>query len=597
MWLGPALYPAVAATSHRGAVTVGVGTKLRSVTTFTRRARAIASGSRLCLAAVLLMNACGAPTVVSRTDATAPRAGGTVVFAAQEPETLHPFRSTGTQTNALVYQLAVEGLTAPSPDGSPHAVLALDVPTTANAGVRLLPDGTMTVQWTLRPDVRWSDGTPLTSADLSFTWRTVMADPRTTTREGYELITDIETPDERTALVRYRAIDAAYATRFDALLPRHLLEAATEAAVTAYSRAPLGTGPFRITEFVAGDHITAERNERYRIAGQPYLDRVIFRFVSSVEAAKAQLRAGEVDAAGSLGEADAADLESDPLIHVTNVPSPTVEALAFNLTAPGTTAPHPILGDVSVRRALVRATPKALIVQKLLYGRTRPGSSEIPIGWAARSDLVQETYDPASAVKLLDDAGWRLAADGVRTKEGTRLSLRVVSTTGNKLRESIEQVLVDEWRAIGVELRIANVPSAVLTGAWQSSGVRKRGDFDLLLAQSGLGVTSSDPQSYLAQRHTCDAIPRAENNGAGSNYERFCDARVDRLLTEAGRTLEIDRRRELYGQVLNILNEQAIAIWLYDRGRYDAFRTRVLGYSPNGWNVATWNVAEWYVVR
>jgi peptide/nickel transport system substrate-binding protein len=519
------------------------------------------------------------------------------VFAAQEPETLHPFRSTGTQTNALVYRLVVEGLTAAAPDGSPRAVLAVEVPTVASGTVRLTPDGAMTVRWSLRPDLRWSDGTPLTSADIRFTWRAVMSDPLVSTREGYELITDIETPDERTALVRYRAIDAAYATRFDAVLPRHVLEGANDAVVAAYARAPLGTGPFRITEFVSGDHATAERNERYRVAGRPYLDRVIFRFVSSVDAAKLQLRAGEVDAAGSLSEVDAAELEADPAIQVTSVPSPAVETLAFNLMRPGSTSPHPVLGDVAVRRALVLATPKALIVNKLLYGRTRAGSSEIPIGWAARSDLAQESYDSVRAAKLLDDAGWRRDADGVRVKDGVRLSLRVVSTTGNKLREQIEQVLVDEWRALGVDLRIANVPSAVLTGAWQSNGVRKRGDFDLLLAQTGLGVTSPDPQTYLAQRHRCDAIPRAENNGAGSNYERFCDARVDRLLDEAGHTLERDRRRDLYGQVLAILNERAIAIWLYDRGRYDAFRTRVLGYAPNGWDVATWNAAEWYAAR
>jgi peptide/nickel transport system substrate-binding protein len=476
-------------------------------------------------------------------------------------------------------------------------VLALEVPTLANGAVRVTPDGTMTVRWMLRPDLRWSDGTPLTSADVRFTWRAVMTDARVTTREGYELITDIETPDERTALVRYRAIDAAYATRFDALLPQHVLDAASDAAVAAYARGPLGTGPFRITEFVSGDHVTAERNERYRVAGRPYLDRVIFRFVSSVEAAKLQLRAGEVDAAGSLSEADAVELETDPAIRITSVPSPAVETLAFNLLRPGSTTPHPVLGDVAVRRALVQATPKALIVDKLLYGRTRAGSSEIPIGWAARSGIAQESYDPVRAAKLLDDAGWPRAADGVRAKDGTRLSLRVVSTTGNKLREQIEQILVDEWRAIGVELRIANVPSAVLTGAWQSNGVRKRGDFDLLLAQAGLGVTSADPQSYLAQRHRCDAIPRAENNGSGSNYERFCDVRVDQLLDEAGRTLERDRRRDLYGEVLGILNERAIAIWLYDRGRYDAFRTRVQGYASNGWDVASWNAAQWYVAR
>jgi peptide/nickel transport system substrate-binding protein len=312
-----------------------------------------------------------------------------------------------------------------------------------------------------------------------------------------------------------------------------------------------------------------------------------------VEAAKLQLRAGEVDAAGSLSEADAAELEADPQVRVTSVPSPAVETLACNLSRPGSTTPHAVLGDVAVRRALVQATPKALIVDKLLYGRARAGSSEIPLGWATKSGIQQESYDPGVAAKLLDDAGWRRDVDGVRAKDGTRLSLRVVSTTGNKLREQIEQLLVDEWRALGVELRITNVPSAVLTGAWQSNGVRKRGEFDLLLAQAGLGVTSPDPQSYLSQRHRCDAIPRAENNGAGSNYERFCDARVDRLLDEAGRTLEQDRRRELYGEVLGILNERAIAIWLYDRGRYDAFRARVLGYAPNGWDVATWNAADW----
>jgi peptide/nickel transport system substrate-binding protein len=555
-------------------------------------------GPTIGLAALLFASACAPPQDMPTVGiATEPFRGGTAVFAAQEPETLHPFRSTGTQTNALVYRLAVEGLTAAAPDGSPRAVLAAEVPTLANGAVRVLADGAMTVRWTLRPDLRWSDGTPVTSADVRFTWRAVVTDARVTTREGYELITDIETPDERTALVRYRAIDGAYATRFDALLPQHVLDGASDAAVAAYARGPLGTGPFRITEFVSGDHVTAERNERYRVAGRPYLDRVIFRFVSSVEAAKLQLRAGEVDAAGSLSEADAVELETDPAIRITSVPSPAVETLAFNLLRPGSTTPHPVLGDVAVRRALVQATPKALIVDKLLYGRTRAGSSEIPIGWAARSGIAQESYDPVRAAKLLDDAGWPRAADGVRAKDGTRLSLRVVSTTGNKLREQIEQILVDEWRAIGVELRIANVPSAVLTGSWQSNGVRKRGDFDLLLAQAGLGVTSPDPQSYLAQRHRCDAIPRAENNGAGSNYERFCDVRVDRLLDEAGRTLEIDRRRDLYGDVLGILNERAIAIWLYDRGRYDAFRTRVQGYEPNGWDVASWNAAQWHVSR
>jgi len=510
--------------------------------------------------------------------------GGTLVFAWQEPETLHPFYSTGTQTNALVYRVAVEGLVGVSPDGAPRPVLATEIPSTANGAARLDDAGGMVVRWTIRDGVRWSDGAPLTSADVRFTWRTVMSDPRVATREGYDRMADVETPDERTVVVRYRSIDVAYATRFDALLPRHLLDGADAAALAAYARAPLGTGPFRITEFASGDHVTAERNAGYRVPGRPALDRVIFRFAASVDAAKAQLKAGEVDAALSLGEADAADLERERDVRVLSAISPAVETLAFNLA-------QPVSGDLAIRRALLLATPKAGIVQKLLFGRTRPAATEVPYGWAAPKALAQEGYDPARARDVLERAGWLAGADGVRAKAGVRASLRIVSTTGNRLREQIEQVLVDEWRAIGVEARIQNVPNATLTGSWQSGGLRKRGEFDVLLAQTG--ITGADPQSYLAQRHRCEAIPRAENNGAGSNYERLCDPRIDALLDEAGRTLDPERRRAIYADVLATLNERAVAIWLYERGRYDAYRARVQGYVANGWDVATWNVAEW----
>jgi peptide/nickel transport system substrate-binding protein len=509
------------------------------------------------------------------------------VLAAQEPETLHPFRSTGTQTNAIAYRLAVEGLSGVAPDGSPRAVLAADVPTIANGGVRIDGDA-MSVRWTVRPDLRWSDGDAVTSADVRFTWRTVMSDPKVTGREGYDRIADVETPDARSAVVRYRSIDVAYATRFDALLPAHLLDGAGDVAVARYARAPLGTGPFRITEFAGGDHVTAERNASYRERGKPALDRVIFRFVSSVDAAKAQLRAGEVDAALSLGEADAAELEQDSGVSVASATSPAVETLAFNLS-------RPITGDPAVRRALLLATPKERIAAKLLLGRARPGRTEIPLGWAAPTAVTQEGYDPARAREVLERAGWTAGADGLRAKDGARASVRIVSTTGNRLREQIEQLLVDEWRQIGIDASIRNVPNATLTGSWQSGGLRKRGDFDVLLAQTGLSGASADPQSYLGQRHRCDAIPRAENNGAGGNYERFCDARVDALLDEAGRTLDLARRRAAYAEVLATLNEQAVAIWLYERGRFDAYRARAQGYVANGWDVATWNVQDWYV--
>ena len=539
----------------------------------------------------MLVIAC-APSAAPPTSAT--RSGGTLVFAWQQPDTLNPLYSTGTQTNALALRLAVEGLVGIGPDGAPYAALAETIPTVANGGVTI-SGGAMTVRYRLRSGVVWSDGAPFDASDVLFTWRTIMSDPRVATREGYDQIDGIDVPDDHTAVVRYRGIDPAYAMRFDAILPRHLLDGAPQSVFDDYGRKPLGTGPFRITEFAAGDHLTAERNPRYRTSGRPFLDRVIVRFVASVDAAKAQLRAGEVDAMGSLAEPDVADLEKDTTIAIASAPSPTVEAIAFNFASPRDPAnANPVLGDIVVRRALVLATPKAQIVERLLFGRATPAMSEIPVGWAAAA-VAQESYDPAAARTMLEKDGWRPGTDGIRSKFGVRASLRLVSTTGNALRERVQQVLVDEWRGIGIEATIHNVPSSTLTAGWQAGGIRKIGDFDALLANVGLGIGSVDPQSYLAQRHRCSAIPSATNNGAGANYERFCDGRVDQLLDDAGATLDMARRASDYAQVLTILNEKAIAIWLYDRGRYDAFRTRVGGYQSNGWDVVTWNAQDWFV--
>lgn len=542
------------------------------------------------LATLLVAGSCvaqaPAPPAVSR--------GGTVAIAWQQPATLHPLWSTGTQTDAMVYALSVEGLLRIGPDGEQQPALAREVPTPANGGVRI-EGGGMTVTYRLVPGVRWSDGAPFTSEDVRYTWQAVMTDPKVASREGYSLIERVDTPDDVTVVVRYRQPYVAYTTRFSTIVPKHVLERG-EAAQLEYSRLPIGTGPFRLVEHRSGDQIVAERNPHYRIAGRPYLDRVVFRSVTSVEAAKAQLRAGEVHVSASLSEADVAQLEGLSTIRVERARSPIVEALALNLRAPGAAdgSPHPVLGDLAVRRALLLATPKAEIVARLLGGRTSVGTSEIPAGWASPSGLEQERYDPALARRVLDGAGWTVGRDGIREKAGVRAGIRLTSTTGNALREQIQQVLVDEWRAVGIEATIRNIPSAVLTASWSASGVRKRGDFDIVLAQAGIDLTSGgDPQPYLAQRRTCSAIPRAANQGGGANYERFCDARVDAIIEKAAGTIDRDGRRALYADALRLIDAEIPNIWLFDRTRFDAVATALQGARSNAWHVLTWNVEEW----
>src|SRR6266850_20553 len=540
-----------------------------------------------------LLASCGNSPVASP-----PPQGGTVVVAWQEPATLDLLYAPGVQSAATIARVAVEGLVGVDPEGNLFPVLAREVPTLANGGVKLSPDaGAMSVRYRLRDGVTWSDGAPFTSADVRFTWRAIMTDPTVASREGYDKIDDVATPDDLTAVVLYRTLDPAYTSRFDAVLPRHLLENAADSVRLAYGRAPLGTGPFRITEFAAGDHVTAERNTNAR--SRPLLDRVIFRFTPSLDVAKAQLRAGEADLAPSIFESDVPDLTGDATIAIAQAPSPIVETVLFNFAKPSDggadpAQPHPILFDRAVRHALAIATPKQRIVDTLLYGRARAGTSEIPIGWAAYG-LVQDGYDPAAAKRELDAAGWVAGTDGIRSRDGVRSSLRLVGTTGNALRERVEQVLVDEWRAIGIEIKIANVPSATLTASWSASGVRKRGSFDMVIANAGLGTAGADPIAYAAQRFRCSSIPTAANNGAGANYGRWCDVAADRAIADAAATLDRETQKSRLGAALTAVVAQVTAIWMYDRGRIDAYRTRLHGIRSNGWDQVTWNVAEWWI--
>ena len=554
----------------------------------------------IAMVALLSTGACGGGPTGTTTQT--PVKGGTLTMALwQEPNTLYPYYATQT-VSTLVYETVLEGLVRVAPDGSYQPVLATVVPTTANGGLKLAPDGTtMDVTYHLKPNLKWADGQPVTSDDVRFTWQAIMKDPKVTSRGGYDQIAAIDTPDPLTAVVHYGSIYAAYASRFSSsagqpILPRHVLEKEADISKSDFVRTPFGTGPFKITEFKSADHITAERNPNYRDPGRPYLDRIIFRSVPSREVAVAQLEAGEVGAMWNLLEAQLPDLGRRADIKVSAVPSPTVERLELNLAKPGNPAdpavPHPVLGDVSLRHALVLATPKKQLVDKLLFGKATVAQSTLSIGWAAAKDVHQDEYDPTMAKKLLDQAGWTPGSDGIRVKNGVRASLKITTTTGDKIREEIEQVLIDEWRKIGVALEVSNVPSSVLFGSWSANSPRKRGNFDINMYASAPDI---DPHETVAQRFACDNIPRVANGGAGFNYYRYCDAQTDQLIQQAGSIVDQDKRKQLYSAILKRVNDAQISVWLYNRSNIDAYRSNVGGYRDNGWDNLTWNTQDWFV--
>jgi peptide/nickel transport system substrate-binding protein len=361
---------------------------------------------------------------------------------------------------------------------------------------------------------------------------------------------------------------------------------------------PFGTGPFKFTENKSGDHLTAERNPNYRVAGKPYLDKIIFRSVPSREVAIAQLEAGEVDAMWNLLEAQVGEIAKRTDVKLQSVVGPSVERLEFNLAKPVNPAdpkvPHPVLGDIAMRHALTLAVPKQQIIDKLLAGKPTVGNTPVSIGFFAPKDVKQEGYDRAKANQLLDSAGWTKGSDGIRSKGGVRAHLSISTTTGDKIREEVEVILVDEFKQIGVELVLQNYPSATLLGSWSANSPRNRGAYDITMYASS---PDADPHGTLSPRYTSSGIPTVQNNGAGFNYHRFSNSDVDRLIDHAGSTLDPDQRKKDYHDALKIMNDNYIGVWIYNRAILDAHRTNLYGWSPNGWDNFTWNSQDWYVKR
>jgi peptide/nickel transport system substrate-binding protein len=311
----------------------------------------------------------------------------------------------------------------------------------------------------------------------------------------------------------------------------------------------------------------------------------------------AQLKAGEVNAVWNLTAPQAVDLEKVAGVVLQSVPGPSVERIEMNTAQnreyPDPNSSHPILADIAVRKALLYATPKQQIIDKLFFGKANVGTSPVSQGWAAFKE-PQEGYDPKKANDVLEASGWVKGADGIRTKNGVRASLSYTTTTGDSNRERVQQVLVDEWKAVGIEVKIQNQPSSVLlSGSCTAKDPRKLGTFDLVQYASSPGI---DPHTTVFTRYHSKNIP-TQANCSGQNYTRVKNPDMDKAIDDAGATLDLEKRKQSYAKALKILNDQTVIIWLYDRADIDARQDSLKGWESNTWQRFTWNIESWFIKK
>jgi peptide/nickel transport system substrate-binding protein len=542
----------------------------------------------------LMVGACGQVPVAGD---PAESGGGTVVLVIpEEPAGLNRYLADA----AIVYQVSdasVIGLTTPNEKGEYTPRLAAELPTVS--------DDQRTVTWKLREGLLWSDGEPMTSDDIKFTWEAV-SNPNSgafNQTAGFELIEDIETPDDLTAIVHYSEPYVGYLGQFSAaLLPRHATGNPEEMTTWDYNMNPVVGGPFVVTDWRSGESITMERNENYYEEGKPYLDRLVFRIIPEAASQTALMKQGEAHVHLWPGE-DKVDY--DAIMEGTAaqqlVPGIWNMAIDFNLSRPGdddpsASEPHPILGDLRVRQAISHAIDYDTLINDVMNGQVQPSTSPFAYGWYQCDVPRLYNFDVEKASQLLTEAGWVEGPDGIRVAEGalyaedgTRLSLELQGYTAFEPLERTEQFIVENLKAVGIEANIQNYDFSIIFGSFADGAPAKLGDFDMLIYDRGYYL---EPHGDVVDSYHSASIPSADNPD-GDNSFRWVNPEADAAIEAAGSTFDQAERREAYCELARLIQEDAVQNYIYLFQDGYGFSSNLEGYTVSTWGSMTWDVQNW----
>lgn len=533
---------------------------------------------RIAAAALGLMAAFGAPAQAK---------DDLVIGVAQFPPSLNP-NIDPTVIKAYVLDFVIRPLTAFDPDWKLSCLLCTILPTIENGGARIedLPGGKkgMAVTFTLKPDLKWNDGTPVTTRDLVFTWK-LGSDPKSgfSNNNSWNRASRIDVVDDHTAVFHLDRVITAYNV-WDQLLPAHIEGKAAQGEepgdylkATLYNRAPttigLYNGPFTIIAYESGTQIVLEPNPHW--AGKkPGFKRIVIKTIENTAALSANLLSGDVD----MTPGDAPALTIDQVIALRKQqpdkfeyifkPSLTFEHIDLKIE-------NPALADLRVRQALLYSIDRQTMVNRLFEGMQPVAATWVnPLDPNYDSSIAPTPYDPAKAKALLAEAGWKPGSDGIcRNAVGDRLSLEFATTAGNKLRELQQQVLQNQWKAACIEIVLKNEPARTLFG----ETIKKRSFTGLVMYGWSSGVNESPRKTQFS-----DQIPTAANNFGGANYIALNDAKVDAAINALETELDPAKQKAIWVDLQKLYASQIRVIPLFFRAEPYIVPKWLKGFTPTG---------------
>lgn len=437
-----------------------------------------------------------------------------------------------------------------------------------------------TITFILKPNLKWADGKPLTSADVLWTWKAVI-DEKTGSpyASDYQLVKKAETPDALTFSITY---EQAYAPALDSwaglqILPKHLL-AGQDLHTTAFARNPIGSSYYKLDSWNHGENIKLSRNTT-SVLGQAKIDNLVSRIIPDSSAQFLELMAGNIDSMGLDPIKFARIIPARPELQQTLA---LYKELGNSYTYMGFNLKHKPFDDVRVRKAINYAIDKQEIIDGVYLGLGINIASPYKPGtrWS-NPELKPYPYDPEKAKQLLKEAGFVDAdGDGIVEKDGKPFSFEIL-TNQNKEREKSAVLIQRRLKGIGIDAKIRAIE-------WASfiSRFIKTGDFDVVVLGWGLGL---DPDQYNIW-HSSQQAP------GQFNFVGYNNPVVDKLLEQGRLELNPDKRQKIYHEFARVLLEDSPIVYLSAGYGLTAIHKRVKGIdSPAPPAGVGWNSYDWYI--
>jgi peptide/nickel transport system substrate-binding protein len=537
-----------------------------------------------------------------------PAEQGIVIVIPEDPPSFNPVL-TDAGYDSLVMELVLLGLADLDAQGNPFPELAAELPTVENGLVTIDEQaGTMDVTWNLRPEATWSDGIPVTSEDVIFTYEAAIDPAYGAWIAGIDYVDSLEKVDQDTVVVHYNAIYPGYLTQFGgelmAIWPAHYCDASQGFSAWDCARIPLSSGPYVLEEWINGDHMTFVRNDRYFEPGKPAIGKITVQIVPDETVRKTMLINGDADLDMWTTEPVIADLKDKPNVEVSLSPNNRwVFRLFFNLAAKGTTdplaSPHPVLSKVEVRRAIRMAIDVDTISKEFFFGIAQPAWTEFFREPYICTNIPRPKFDPEGARTLLETAGW-IDTDGDRIREcrgcgtaedGYRMEMEFITygEFGQAL-ELTQQLIAEMLGEIGIKMKLSVVEGSVLWAASEDGGIEQNGNFDIDIYDDG--YAGIDPTDFLWGYYNSEAA----TPDFGVNYGRWQNEEFDALLDESY-TLDVSARQEAFCRMAEILEQELPQALLFTAVNADAHSARLRNVQSSTNDLVTWNAKEWTLAK